>query len=84
MENLSWSGDRILVTCEEPLRDKIWEELIDVCPLELGGPLVFKLMIDIVLHVEDSALRSMTQSLQTMRLKDIPGENVATAFSYLK
>ena len=59
-DNLSWSGDRILNTCEEPLRDKIREGLVDVCPLELGGPLVFKLMIDIVLDVEDSALRSMT------------------------
>ena len=55
-----------------------------MCPLELGGPLVFKLMTDIVLDVEDSALRSMTQSPQTMRLKDIPGDNVATAVSYLK
>ena len=81
MENLSWLGDRILNTCEEPPRDKIQEGLIDVCLLELGGPLDFKLMIDIVLDVEDSALRSMTQSLQTMRLKDVPGENVATAVS---
>ena len=45
---------------------------------------MFKLMIDILLDVEDSALHSVTQSLQTMHLKDIPGENAATAVSYLK
>ena len=58
--NISWSGDCIHNTCEEPLRDKIQEGLIDVCLLELGGPLVFNLMIDIFLDVEDNALRSMT------------------------
>ena len=84
VENISWFGNRILDTCEEPLRDKIQKGLIDVCLVELGGPLVFKLMINIVLDIEDSALRSMTQSLQTMRLKNIPGENVATAANYLK
>ena len=66
------------------MRDKIRERLIDVSLLELGGPLVFKLIINIVLDVEDSALRSMTQSLQTFHLKDVRGENVATVVSYLK
>ena len=84
VENISWSGDRIINTYKEPLRDRIREGLIDVCPLELGGPLVFKLMIDIILDVEDSDLRSTMQSLQTMHLKDIPRENVLTAVSYLK
>ena len=45
---------------------------------------MLKLMIDIILDVEYSALRSMIQILQTMRLKYIPGENVATGDSYLK
>ena len=41
-------------------------------------------MIYIVLDVEDSALQSLTQSLQILILKDMPGENVATAVSHLK
>ena len=44
----------------------------------------FKLMLDIVMEVEDSALCSLVQSLQTLRMKDIEGENVRTAVSYLK
>ena len=84
VENISWSGDRILDMCEESLRDNIQEGLIDVCLLELGGLLVFKLMIDIVLDVEDSALNSMAQSLQTMRLKYIPGENVTRSWGERK
>ena len=84
VENLAWSNDRLLNTCEEPLRNKILEGLVGVDPIELGGPLVLKLMLDIIMDVDDSALRALTQSLQTLRLKDVPGENVCTAVSYLK
>lgn len=45
VKKLAWSGDCILDTCNNPLRDKIREGLIDVSSLELGGPLMFKLMI---------------------------------------
>ena len=52
--------------------------------MEMGGPLVLKMMLDIIMDVDDSALRALTQSLQTLHLKDVPGENVFTAVSYLK
>ena len=52
--------------------------------MEMGGLLVLNLMFDIIMDVDDSALRALTQSLQTLRLKDVPGENVCAAVSYLK
>ena len=52
--------------------------------MEMGGPLVLKLMLDIIMDVDDSALRALTQSLQTLGLKDVPGENVCTSVRYLK
>jgi len=52
--------------------------------MELGGLLVLKLMLDIIMDVDDSALRKLAQSLQTLRKKDIQGKNVCTAVSYLK
>jgi len=36
------------------------------------------------MDVDYSALRALTQSLQTLRFKDVHGENVCTAVSYLK
>ena len=52
--------------------------------MEIGGPLVLKLMLEIMMDVDDSALRVLTQSLQMIRLKDLPGEYVCTRVSYLK
>ena len=84
VENLSWSSDRILNTCEDSLRDKVREGLVGVSALESGGPLVLEKTLDIVMDVYDAALCSLTESLQNLRMKDVPGKNVGTAVSYLK
>jgi len=75
VENLSRSSNWILQTCEEPLRNKI---------MESRGPLILKLMLEIIMDVDNSDLRALTTSLQTLWFKDAPGENVCTAVSYLK
>lgn len=41
-------------------------------------------MLDIILDVDNSTLCALTQILQIIWLKDVPGENVCTAVSYLK
>ena len=41
-------------------------------------------MIDVVMDVNNSALRSLTESMQNLRMKDVAGENVGTVVSYLK
>ena len=52
--------------------------------MENGGPLMLKPILDIVTNADDAALRSLVQSIQTIRMKDIAGENVGTVVSYLK
>ena len=74
----------MLNTCEDPLRNKVHEGLVGVSELESGGLLVLKLILDVVIDVEDSSLCSLVQSLQSLRMKDIEGGNVATVVSYLK
>ena len=49
-----------------------------------GGTLVLKMILEIFVDVNDSTLRSLTQSLYTLCMKDIPGENMGTVMSYLK
>ena len=73
VENLAWDVDIILATCEDALRDKVREQLVGVSPLGAGGPLVPKLMLDIMMDVDDSDLRSSMQNLQTLCMKDVPG-----------
>ena len=66
------------------MRNKIFEGIVGILLLELGGPLILKLMLEIIMDVDDSALRTLTTSLQTLWLKDVSGESVCTVVSYLK
>ena len=84
VENLAWSDDRVLNTCKDSLRDKVQERLVGVSELESGDPLVLKKMLDIVMDVDDSALCSLTEALQNIRITEVPGENVRTVVSYVK
>ena len=81
VESLTWSADRILNMFEDSIRDKARECLVGVSELESGGPLVLKKMLDIIMDVDDLALCSLTEALQSLRMKDLPGENVGTVVS---
>ena len=67
VENLQWSKDRILATCDATLRGKMCEGLTEISGLEQGGPLVFQMMLEVVMYVDDSSLRSMTERIKTVR-----------------
>ena len=71
-------------TCKTGLKDKVREGLINVLSLESDGPSILKFMLDIILDINNSSLHSITQSLQALRLKDAPGENISVVVSYLK
>ena len=63
------------------MRNKILERLVGVDVLELGGPLTLKLMLDIIMDVNKSTLRALTQSLQNPYLRNVTSENACTALS---
>jgi len=74
----------IINTCNNTLRDEAREELVRMSQLESGRLLVLKLMFNIIVDVDASALQLPTQSLQLIYLKGIPGDNVSTVMAYLK
>ena len=52
--------------------------------LDAGGPLVLKLILEIVMGVDNITLRLLTHSLQMLQMKDALGENVDMVVSYLR
>ena len=45
---------------------------------------MLKLMLELVMDVDNIVLRSLPQCIQILQLNNIPGENTETATSYLK
>lgn len=52
--------------------------------MESGGPLVLKKTLELIMDVDDVALRSLTEALKRLQMKDVAGENMGTVVSYLK
>lgn len=58
--------------------------MVGVSEMENGGPLVPKKILSIVTNVDNDELRSLTEGLQSLRMKDATGENVGMVVSCLK
>jgi len=84
VKNLAWTEEKLLDSCEEPICDKLREGLVGVLATKKRGHLIFKYMLNLIMDMDAASLMSFTKSLQILRMKDIPGEDVSTAVSYLK
>ena len=83
-ENIKWSGEKILNSCSTSLRDKILEEVQDFNTAEKGGPVYFKVMMDLVIATSDTAMRSVVNRVNDLKLSDFDGENVLLFGSYIR
>ena len=83
-ENIAWSGDKILNSCDAELRDKLVES-IRAWPEEFkGGPTYLKLLQQLVLSTSEKSLRSLTNKLARLTIADFPGEDVTKAVSFIR
>jgi hypothetical protein len=83
-ENILWSGEKILNSCDTSLRDKLVESTRDWPKAEVGGPTYLKLLLNLVLSTSQKSLRTLTDKLGCLRINDFPGENVTQAVSFLR
>jgi len=84
VENLLWSGNKLLNSCDDKLRQKIEEKTIRYSVEHRTGPVYFAIMIALVLASSSQSLRILTKKVENLSLTDIPGENVQTATSFLR
>ena len=70
--NLNWSGKAILNSCSAQLRSTIERELE---PTERNGPTALWKALLRVNQPSNARIRTLTEQLKTIQLKDFPGEN---------
>ena len=83
-ENIEWSGEKISNSCSASLRNKILEEVQDFKVSEKGGPVDFKIMMDLVIVTSDTAMRAVVNRINDLKLSDFDGENVLLFGSYVR
>ena len=83
-ENIVWSGEKILNSCDTELRDKLIESTRSWDKKYKGGPTYLKLLLGLILSTSQKSLRSLTDKLQILKITDFPGENVSKAVSFIQ
>jgi hypothetical protein len=83
-ENVVWSGEKILNSCDTDLRDKLVECTRNWPEEHKGGPTYLKLLLSLVLSTTEKSLRSLTDKLSKLSITDFPGENVMKAVSFIR
>lgn len=84
VEDIRWSGEKILASCEDTLREKILESCYSIPQIYHGGPLYFYYMMNLVTTTSDQAMRVVIDKINRLRLTDFDGENVLLAVSFLR
>ena len=84
VQNLTWSAEKLLNSCDDALRQKI-EELSKTFLIEhKTGPVLFKILMDVILASNEDSLRGLTTLLTKTNVKDFDGENVLKYTSFAR
>lgn len=81
LQDLDWSDALLENSCEDSLRDQVHERTNGIDPDNQGGPLFYKVMMDIVTNVAPETIETLVQSLRALDLRheSFPGEDVEYA-----
>jgi uncharacterized membrane protein YgcG len=84
VQNLLWSGAKLLNSCDDTLRQKLEEKTIGWAVHYTTGPVYFKLLMQNILASTPESLRGLTSVLETTTLTDFDGENVTQYVSFAR
>ena len=78
VENIAWSGEKLLHSCEAELRDMILSKALFLPQKEIGGPVYFKIMMDICNETNISP----TSSPRSSKPKRLELQGLNTGYLY--
>jgi len=85
VENLHWSADKLIASCDLELEKKV-QEKIKLLPKwqHRCGPILFKVMMDLILLTNEDGIHAIINFVRNLKLKDQTGENVSEVASLLR
>ena len=82
-ENVVWSGEKILNSCDETLRDKLIESTRGWDSKYKGGPTYLKILMGLIVATSEKSLHSLLDKVAKLKLSDFDGEDVNKVVSFL-
>ena len=84
LQDLQWSYQLLVNSCEPGLRDKVAEQLLTIDDIEVGGPVFFYVMLKVITTSTEGAIRLMIVKIKDMRIIKQPGKNVDYSVSLIR
>jgi Zinc knuckle len=84
IDNLMWSGRKLLNSCEESLARQIQDSTRGGGTSDMTGPVYFKIMTNFVALTADASMRTVLNMLINLKLTDYDGENVSECLSVVR
>jgi hypothetical protein len=83
-QNLEMSHKFILESCDDELRTQITDSLGKYSLAQKGGPLTFKILMDLVQVNSERAIKHLINSVKTLDAKNFDGENIVDVVAQLR
>ncbi len=79
VEDLAWSQETLLNSCDDDLRKKVQEDLDSFQKSQQGGPTAYKVMMKLVLSASEESMNALIEKFNNWKITDLDGENVGNA-----
>jgi hypothetical protein len=83
-ENMAYTFTLLQNNTSETLWNKCLEEYEEYAPQQQGGPLMLFLILRRIQSNSETAIEHLKKQIKSLRIRDLPGENVDTAVSLIK
>ena len=83
-QNMSLTYEYFINNVEEGLQTKVLETYLTYPPKQRGGPLFFKIMIDILQNNSSKAAKYLVQKVKDIKITNYAGENVSSVVSLIR
>lgn len=83
VENLKWTYDAILNSCDKALRVILQSKMLK-CPELKFGPIVFWFLIQQLTSADDSTIRAVTEEMTKINIADTPGQSITAAVAQIR
>jgi hypothetical protein len=83
-ENLQWSQELILNSCDEELKHYLMSRLCLLPASQHGGPTIFMMLVEQIVSNNEHLSRALISRLNSFKITMIPGENIEQAAAFIK
>ena len=83
-QNLEISHKFLINSCDDDMSRQLLDLLVEYKPAQRGGPLTFKLLMDLIQVNSERSIKHLIESVKRMDVKNFDGENIVDVVAQIR